>query len=102
VPVTRYRIAHPIPPRLDYPSASFALEIVKQRNEMIPVDEWVFRARRLNAGTTCVIASALAFRSRLEEALGHGFEVEVDTPSARIMERLVRDGIAVEMRRGRG
>ncbi len=75
---------------------------MKQRNETIPLDEWVFRARKLNADTVCVIASALAFRSRLEETLGRGFEVENDTPAARIMARLVRDGIAVEMRRERG
>ncbi len=102
MPVTRYRIARPIPPRIDYPSAAYFLEIVKQRNETIPVDEWVFRARRLNVGTTCVLASALAFRSRLEDSLGHGFEVENGTPAARILARLVRDGIAVEMRRKRG
>ena len=101
MPVIRYRIARPIPPQIDYPDAAFALEIVKQRHETIPVDEWVFRARRLNTGSVCVMASALAFRSRLLETLGHGFEVEAGTPPARVMARLARDGSAVALRPGR-
>jgi hypothetical protein len=102
VPVTRYRIARPIPPRIDYPSAAYALEIVKQQNETIPVDEWALQARKIGVGTVCVIASALAFRSRWLETLDRGFDVENSAPAARIMARLVRDGIAVEMRRQRG
>ena len=101
VPAVRYRIAHPLPPRLEYAGATYALEIVKQRHDAIPVDEWVFRARRVGAGTVCVIASSLALRSRLAETLDHGFEVQRGSPADRVMARLTRDGIAVAMRPSR-
>lgn len=99
--VLRFRILRPLPPRLDYSGASFALEIVRQRHETIPVNEWVFRARKVGAPAVCVIANALAFRSHLERALEEGFDVEAGTPAARVMRRLVRDRIAVETRPGR-
>jgi hypothetical protein len=65
--VERYRIVRPIPSHLDYLTASYVLEIVKQPHETIPLDEWVFRARKENAGTVCVIFSALVERARLLE-----------------------------------
>jgi len=94
----RYRIARPLPRRLDYPKACYALEIVRQRHDTIPVDEWVLQARKLGVGTVCLLASTLAFRNRLLDTLEHGFEVEAGTPAARIMARLVSDGVAVELR----
>jgi hypothetical protein len=97
MPVSRYRLIRPLPPYLEYPSARFALEIVRQRHATIPADEWVFRARKLNADS-CVIASALAMRSRLEQLLIDGIDVPDDTPASRIMARLVRDGVAEKLR----
>jgi hypothetical protein len=38
--------------------------------------------------------TALAHRAHLIERLAHGFDVERGTPAAKIMERLVRDGVA--------
>ena len=99
--VNHYRIVRPIPPHLDYLTASYALEIVHQRHETIPMEEWVFRARKMHCGTVCVILSALAARDRLLEQLADGFEVAVGTPAAKIMDRLVRDGIAQRARPGR-
>jgi hypothetical protein len=101
VPFEHYRIRRAIPSRLDYPTASYVLEIVKQRHEVIPVDEWVFRARKVNAQTVCVILTALAHRSHLLERLADGFDVEIGTPAAKLMDRLVRDGIAEKARPGR-
>lgn len=97
----RYRIVRPLPSHLDYLTASYVLEIVKQKHETIPLDEWVFRARKENTGAVCVILSALLDRGRLLEQLGEGFDVEGRTPAARIMERLVRDGVAEKARLGR-
>ena len=94
MPVERYRITRPIPPVLDYMSASYALEIVSQPHVTIPVTEWVFRARKLRFQTVCVIVTALAHRQRLLERLEGGFEVEAGTPAAKIMARLEKDGIA--------
>jgi hypothetical protein len=102
MPVERYRIVRPIPSHLDYLTASFVLEIVKQRHETMPIDEWVFRARKVNAQTVCVIAAELLDRGRLLARLEEGFEVERGTPAAKIMVRLVRDGVAREARPGRG
>ena len=96
-----YRIVRPLPPHLDYLTASYALEIVKQRHETIPMDEWVFRARRMHAGSVCVILSALLERDRLLEQLADGFDVEKGTPAAKIMDRLVREGVAEVARPGR-
>jgi hypothetical protein len=45
----------------------------------------------------CVLAWALADRANLESILTHGIEVEDGTAAARIMARLVRDGIAQKM-----
>lgn len=101
MPTLRFRIARSIPRRLEYSRAEYLLEVVQHRHGTIPVAEWSLQARKVGVGTVCVIASALAFRSRLEDALDRGFEVEADTPAARIMRRLVRDGIAVEQRNGR-
>lgn len=102
MPVTRYRIARPLPPRLEYPAATYALEVVKQRHETIPVDEWVLQARKLGVGTVCILASALAFQSRLSEMLKYGFEVEDGSPASRILARLVREGVAAKLPPGRG
>jgi hypothetical protein len=77
------------------------LEIIRQPHEVIPVDEWVFRARKEKTATVCVIITALAHRSRLLERLADGFDVETCTPAAEIMERLVRDGVAERARLGR-
>lgn len=101
MPTLRFRFTRSVPRRLEYSRAGYLLEIVRRRHETIPVEEWSLQARKVEVGTVCVIASALAFRSRLEDALDRGFEVEADTPAARIMRRLVRDGIAVEQRNGR-
>lgn len=94
MPAERYRITRPIPPVLDYMSASYALEIVKQPHATIPVAEWAFQARKLRFQTVCVIVTALAHRLRLMERLEGGFEVEAGTPAAKIMARLAADGIA--------
>jgi hypothetical protein len=101
MPVSRYRIAHPLPSRLEYRGAVIALEVVKQRHDTIPVDEWALQARKVGVGTVCIIATALGFRSRLLEALERGFEVETGSPSDRVMARLVREHIAVALPAGR-
>jgi hypothetical protein len=97
----RYRIVRPLPPRLGFRTASYLLEIVKQPHDTIPLDEWVFRARKVNVGTVCVILSAMVHRHRLLEQLGDGFDVEVGTPAAKIMDRLAHDGVAEKARPGR-
>ena len=99
--VDRYRIVRPLPSHLDYLTASYVLEIVSQPHETIPLNEWVFRARRETLGTTCVILSALVERSRLLEQLADGFDVERGSPAAKLMERLVRDGVAAKARPAR-
>jgi hypothetical protein len=86
--IERYCIVRPLPSHLDYVTASDVLEIVKQKHDTIPLDEWVFRARRENVGTVCVIVSAMVHRSRLLEQLSGGFDVEARTPAAKLMERL--------------
>lgn len=90
----RFRIIRSIPKRLEYPAACYVLEIVKGRHEVMPLDEWSFQARKVGAETVCVIVAELVLRSRLEQRLIDGFDVEPCTPAARIMERLVRDGVA--------
>jgi len=97
----RYCIIRPIPPALHYLRASYLLEIVRQPHDTIPLNEWVFRARKDGAGTVCVIALAMVQRARLLEQLDGGFEVESGTPAAKIMERLLKDGVAEKARRGR-
>jgi hypothetical protein len=67
----------------------------------VPLDEWVFRVRKVNVGTVCVILSELRNCSQLLERLGDGFDVEPGTPAAKIMDRLVRDGVAEKVRPGR-
>lgn len=101
MPVEHYRIVRPVPSHLDYLTASYVLEIVRQPHEVIPMDEWVFRARKENAATVCVILTALRERSHLLDRLADGFDVEIGTPAAKIMERLVRDGVAEKARAGR-
>jgi len=97
----RYRIIRPIPPALHYLRASYLLEIVRQPHDTIPLNEWVFRARKFGAGTVCVIVSAMVDRVRLLEQLEGGFEVEAGTPAAKIMLRLVADGVAEKGHRRR-
>lgn len=97
----RFRIIRSLPRRLEYSRAGYLVEIVRHHHETIPVEEWSLQARKVGVGTVCVIASALPFRNRLEDALERGFEVEAESPAARIMRRLVREGIAVEQRNGR-
>ena len=92
--VERFRIIRPLPQTLNYLRASFALEVLKQPHETIPVDEWILRARKISVGTTCTIVSALAHRQRLLEQLESGFDVEAGSPPATIMARLVADGYA--------
>lgn len=84
-----------------YVSATYALEIVSQRHETVPTTEWQFIARKVGVGSVCVIASALVQRERLILQLESGFDVEDGTPAARIMERLVREGVAEKARPGR-
>jgi hypothetical protein len=60
-----------------------------------------FSARRENAATVCVILIALADRKRLLEQLGDGFDLEAGTPAAKVLDRLVRDGVAEKARPGR-
>jgi hypothetical protein len=87
-----------IPAYLDYINVSYILEIVKQPHETIPLEEWVFRARKERDGTTCVILGVLVDRTRLLEQLRNGFDVEAETPAATLMDRLVRDGVAEKAR----
>ena len=100
MPASRYRLVRPLPPRIDYASVSYALEIVEQRHDTIPMNAWFLRARKLNAEPVCVIAWALAQRENLEHILANGIEIENGTPAAKIMERLTRDGIAEKARAG--
>jgi hypothetical protein len=95
--VPYYRINRSIPARLDYGSASYALEIVKQRHDVIPMDQWVLRARKLQRESVCVLAWAIPYRSRLEAMLAVGFPVDAGSPAAQIMARLVRDGVAEQI-----
>ena len=94
-----FRIRRRLPARLDYPGASYALECVRQRHEALPMDEWVFRARKIQPESFCVLASAVPWRSRLEQLLTDGFEVKRGTPAEKIMERLVREGFAEDLPR---
>ena len=64
MPVERYRIVRPIPPRLDFGAASYLLEILKQPHDTVPLDGWVFRARMFNVGTVCAILTELRTRPK--------------------------------------
>lgn len=64
-----HRIAHPMPSRLEYRGAIIALEVVRQRHDTIPVDEWALQARKVGVGTVCITVTALGFKSRLLETL---------------------------------
>jgi hypothetical protein len=43
----------------------------------------------------------MVHRARLLDRLGDGFDVETGTPASKIMDRLVRDGVAERANSGR-
>jgi len=97
----RYRIIRALPSHIDYLTASYLLEIIRQPHDTIPLPEWVFRARKAGEGTVCVIVSEMLDRARLLDRLQSGFEVKAGTPAAKLMDRLASDGIAEKARPSR-
>ena len=69
---------------------AYLLGIVQQPHDTIPLAEWVFRARRINADTRALFSgrwfTAIACRGHLADDFG----VQVGSPTANLTNRLVR------------
>lgn len=100
--VYRFYLSRNYPRILRYRPVPVALEYHYNRDRTPP--RWEFVARRMQPGppVTCLLAASIYSRDDLDTALFHdGFTADKGTPARAIMERLVREGHAME-RLGRG
>lgn len=94
----RYLLAANYPARLIYRNAAVELEIVS--NDGLNREIWALRARKLQpSGAALAIVDTNIGRDYLNVILHRdGFPLEVGSPAAKILERLVHEGYAERMK----
>ena len=85
-----YSLTSNFPRELKYRGAVCRLEIAPGKVR----DEWVLRAKKVVPSTFCDIAKSRYGRLALNTTLRNGFAVEVGSPAAKILDRLVAEGFA--------